>query len=196
MDAHIYAGYFINYAATIHVSSSSALQYRIVQATPLMPTALALIGSIFLVESPRYLATRGKTTQAREALAKIRNRDQNDMLIAYELSHIEHQVEENARHMEVGTDLFSIMKATFKHSSLRGRLLLAWTMQAVAQWSGGQGISFYIPEVFSYAGVASSSASLISSGAYGIVKLVVTMVNQHTTYPLCTRTLLTLHSPN
>lgn len=35
---------------------------------------------------------------------------------------------------------------------------------------------YYIPEIFQYAGVEGDSSSLISSGAYGIVKLVFTMV--------------------
>ena len=49
-------------------------------------------------------------------------------------------------------------------------------MQTVAQWSGGNGITYYIPEIFRYAGVVGSNTSLISSGAYGIVKLVFTML--------------------
>lgn len=48
-------------------------------------------------------------------------------------------------------------------------------MQTVAQWTGGNGITYYVPNIFKYAGVSGSSQSLISSGAYGIVKLVFTM---------------------
>lgn len=48
-------------------------------------------------------------------------------------------------------------------------------MQTVAQWSGGNGITYYIPQIFEYAGVTGGNTSLITSGAYGIVKLVFTM---------------------
>lgn len=49
-------------------------------------------------------------------------------------------------------------------------------MQTVAQWSGGNGITYYIPQIFIYAGVTGTNTSLITSGAYGLVKLVFTMV--------------------
>ena len=44
------------------------------------------------------------------------------------------------------------------------------------QWTGGNGITYYITQIFTYAGITSSNSSLISSGAYGIVKLVFTMI--------------------
>lgn len=48
-------------------------------------------------------------------------------------------------------------------------------MQLIAQWTGGNGITYYVPEIFTLAGVTGSNTSLITSGAYGIVKLVFTM---------------------
>jgi len=48
-------------------------------------------------------------------------------------------------------------------------------MQTIAQWSGGNGITYYIPQIFAYAGVTGPSTSLITSGAYGVVKIIFTM---------------------
>lgn len=44
------------------------------------------------------------------------------------------------------------------------------------QWTGGNGITYYISDIFQYAGVTGSSTSLITSGAYGLVKLLFTMI--------------------
>ena len=169
-------GYFVNYGTDIHISDSSRLQYRLVQAVPIIPTGIAWLASFALSESPRWLAAKGKLTAAQESLARLRGCDVADPAVIEDLQHIQKQIHTRAADLERGGSLKSIIRDTFTVPSYRSRILLAWTMQAVAQWSGGQGISFYMPQIFTYAGVSSSSQSLISSGAYGVVKLVVTVV--------------------
>jgi hypothetical protein len=66
-------------------------------------------------------------------------------------------------------------KETQLNANYRQRFWLLMVMQTVAQWSGGNGITFYISTIFQYAGVTGDSTSLVSSGAYGVVKLVFTM---------------------
>lgn len=74
------------------------------------------------------------------------------------------------------TSNWAIAKEIWTEPSYRKRFLLATAMQTVAQWSGGNGITYYIPQIFVYAGVTGHNTSLITSGAYGITKLVFTMV--------------------
>jgi hypothetical protein len=49
-------------------------------------------------------------------------------------------------------------------------------MHIVAQWTGGNGVTYYIGDIFQYAGIRGSQTSLITSGAYGIVKLIITII--------------------
>jgi hypothetical protein len=44
------------------------------------------------------------------------------------------------------------------------------------QFTGGNGITYYISDIFQYAGITGSQTSLITSGAYGLVKLFITMI--------------------
>jgi hypothetical protein len=166
----------VSYGAQLHLSDSGRLQYRLVQALPLIPTGLAWLASFLIPESPRWLAAKGKLKQAQSVLAQIRGRVIDDPVIDAELQQIQTQITTNAANLEQDGSLLSIIKDTFTIPSYRSRILLAWTMQAVAQWTGGQGISYYMPQIFTYAGISSSSQSLVSSGAYGIVKLVVTVL--------------------
>lgn len=174
--AYLHEGFFVNYGTELHISDSSRLQYRLVQALPLLPTGLGWLASFFLTESPRWLAAKGKLSTAQEVLARLRGLPVDDSAILDELEQIQEQVHTKAADLKQNGSLASIIKDTFTVPSYRSRILLAWTMQAVAQWSGGQGISYYMPQIFTYAGISSSSQSLVSSGAYGVVKLAVTVL--------------------
>ncbi|GAB7351715.1 hypothetical protein MBLNU459_g2303t1 [Dothideomycetes sp. NU459] len=166
-------GFFVNYAADIHIAPIRE-QYRIVQATPLMPMAFAFSASFFMPESPRWLASRGRRQESIKVLSRLRGLGVEDatLLAEYELIDIElkHTVELKS------ASIWQIVREVFTIPSLRSRFLLSLTMQAVAQWTGGQGISYYISDIFQYAGIVGTANSLISSGAYGLVKLAFTMV--------------------
>ncbi|KAK9771420.1 putative General substrate transporter [Seiridium cardinale] len=60
--------------------------------------------------------------------------------------------------------------------SFRNMFLLGAIKRTVAKWSGGNGITVSIVDIFQYAGIAGGNSSLITSGAYGAVKLVFTTV--------------------
>ncbi|KAJ5126751.1 hypothetical protein N7448_007530 [Penicillium atrosanguineum] len=164
-------GFFINYGAKIHMAATRT-QYRLVQAIPLIPAGITLILSWWCPETPRYLASKQRHKEAKEVLARLRGKPIDDESVVAEFEEIDHQAKERA-------DLKSISHwAAFKESqtnpNYRQRFWLLMTMQTIAQWTGGNGITYYISTIFTYAGVADST-SLISSGAYGIVKLVFTM---------------------
>ena len=66
------AGFFINYGV-IQTLAPSVMQWRIPFAVQLIPGGLFLIGTLFLVESPRWLLSKGRVQEAREKLAYIRH---------------------------------------------------------------------------------------------------------------------------
>lgn len=166
------SGFFINYAAQLHMASTRA-QYRLVQAIPLIPTGAAFIVSFFLYDSPRWLASKSRHDEALKALARLRGVDPTSPSVIEEFDLIE--VQRRARHSDIELASFrQVVKEILTVPNYRSRYFLAITMQTVAQWTGGNGITYYIPQIFGYAGVSDSS-SLLSSGLYGIVKLVFTM---------------------
>ncbi|EMC96291.1 hypothetical protein BAUCODRAFT_469937 [Baudoinia panamericana UAMH 10762] len=167
-------GFFVNYAANAHMKVTR-LQYRIVQAVPLIPTGLALICSFWMTDTPRWLASKDRHDEAVAALARLRGSSTADPAVAEELQVIEAQRRARVADLSA-TSLREVIREILTIPNYRSRFFLVMTMQTVAQWSGGNGITYYIPQIFNYAGITGSNASLISSGCYGIVKLVFTMV--------------------
>lgn len=88
---------------------------------------------------------------------------------------MEYEIDEKNNAL-AGDSLWTIAKEIWINVSYRKRFLLGITMQTIAQWTGGNGITYYIPQIFTYAGISGQNASLITSGAYGVTKLVFTMV--------------------
>ncbi|KAL4893699.1 general substrate transporter [Aspergillus ambiguus] len=166
-------GFFINYAASVHMASTRT-QYRLVQAIPLIPVGLAFCGSYVAPETPRYLVSQQRHAEGRETLARLRGRAASDAAVAAEFATIDAQVRARA------TDLASVshwtaFKETQTNANYRQRFWLLMAMQTVAQWTGGNGITYYVASIFEYAGLSGTRESLVSSGAYGVVKLVFTM---------------------
>lgn len=110
-------------------------------------------------------------------LAKLRaSLRADDHEVRVEYLEMQERIAAKERLLSETSNYWEIMQEVWRVPSYRQRFLLATAMQTVAQWSGGNGITYYIPQIFEYAGVVEGDTSLITSGAYGIVKLVFTMV--------------------
>ncbi|KAM0278719.1 hypothetical protein ACHAQH_005013 [Verticillium albo-atrum] len=150
-------GFFINYAANATMASTP-MQYRLVIALPLIPVGLALLASFFLSDTPRWLASQDHSEEALATLAKLRQAGHSDeAALADEYEEIHALL--SKRQALADTSTWTIIREIATMGSYRKRILLGAAMQTVAQWSGGNGIT-----------------SLITSGAYGIVKLVFAMI--------------------
>ncbi|OQD62657.1 hypothetical protein PENPOL_c011G00016 [Penicillium polonicum] len=166
-------GFFINYGARVHMATTRT-QYRLVQAVPLIPVGIAYGLSYLCPETPRYLVSKQLHQEGLETLARLRGKAIDDPEITQEFAIID------ARERERATDLASvshwtIFKETQTNPNYRQRFWLLIAMQTIAQWTGGNGITYYVTTIFQYAGIKGDGNSLISSGAYGIVKLIFTM---------------------
>jgi MFS family permease len=140
-------GFFINYAvnATMPVGST---QYRIVQIVPLIPTGFAFACSFFLTDTPRWLASQDRGEEALAALCRLRGHasGKNEHTVSEEYEDIQQQIRMRQQTLaDVST--WTIVKEIATSSTYRKRFLLGAMMQTVAQWSGGNGITYYIPEV-------------------------------------------------
>ncbi|GAB1199211.1 hypothetical protein APSETT444_008557 [Aspergillus pseudonomiae] len=135
---------------------------------------LAMVASYIVPETPRYLVSKQKHDEGRAVLARLRGKDINDPELEAEFALIDSQVRAKASDLATVTP-WTAFKETQTNPNYRQRFWLLIAMHTIAQWTGGNGITYYISTIFQYAGVTGNSTSLISSGAYGIVKLVFTM---------------------
>lgn len=172
--AYAVPGFFINYAAGVLMKPTRE-QYRLVIAIPLMPVGLAFIASMFISDTPRWLASKDRGEEAMAVLTRLRAVSPDDDELRVEYLEMQEQIQSKEMFLSQ-TSNWALVKEVWRVPSYRQRFLLATAMQTVAQWSGGNGITYYIPQIFEYAGVIEGDTSLITSGAYGIVKLVFTMV--------------------
>lgn len=150
-------------------------QYRLVLGVPQIPVGISLIASFFLSDTPRWLASKNRSKEALTVLAKLRNGTVEDPDVIKEFNGIQAEIEEKHQVL-ANTSTWTIIKEVATIPTYRKRFLLGLAMQTFAQWSGGNGITYYIPEIFRLAGIASSKGSLINAGGYGAVKLVFTMI--------------------
>ncbi|KAF3044863.1 hypothetical protein E8E11_006617 [Didymella keratinophila] len=152
-------GFFINYGVSNHMVQDRS-QWQIVQAIPLIPVGAAFIVSFLIPDSPRWLASKGRHQESIAALARLRGASCDDSTVLAEHERV--NLGANALVETSNTSMWEVAKECFSTPSLRSRYFLAIAMHTVAQWL--------------YAGIHGSETSLITSGAYGLVKLSVTMI--------------------
>lgn len=153
--------------------AATRTQYRLVQAIPLIPVGIVFILSFWCPETPRFLASKQRHDEAKQVLARLRGTTPDDPAVETEFTEIDTQAKAKANLASISN--WQALKESQLNPNYRQRFWLLMAMQTIAQWSGGNGITYYISTIFQYAGITGSNASLISSGAYGIVKLVFTM---------------------
>ncbi|KHN93976.1 Sugar/inositol transporter [Metarhizium album ARSEF 1941] len=166
-------GFFIGYAVRKTMESNRE-QYRVVLAVPQIPVGIALLCSLFLHDTPRWLLSKNRDDEALTVLARLRNKSTEDAEVQSEYGEMRQEVV-SKNLVLAGTSTWTIIKEVATMPTYRSRFLLGLAMQAFAQWSGGNGITYYIPEIFRLAGITSNRA-LINAGGYGATKLVFTMV--------------------
>lgn len=167
-------GFFISYGARRSLPRTRE-QYRVVLGVPLIPGGIALIFSFFIRDTPRWLASKGRNEEALWVLSRLRKAPVDDAAVREEYAQIVDQVRDSKQRLS-DTSTWTIVKEVATISSYRNRFLLGLAMQTIAQWTGGNGITYYIPMIFRIAGIRGENLSLVTSGAYGALKLVFTMI--------------------
>ncbi|KAK4974746.1 hypothetical protein LTR66_011058, partial [Elasticomyces elasticus] len=89
IQAAALAGFWAAYAAHSNISDSSNLQWETPVAVQLLPGVLLLLGSLFVLEPPAFLADKRDLDAAVAALAWLRRLPRNDPSVEDELEVLE-----------------------------------------------------------------------------------------------------------
>ncbi|CAK5268041.1 unnamed protein product [Mycena citricolor] len=166
-------GFWINYGVTQHIPPSRK-QWLISFGVQLVPGGMLFLGALIMVESPRWLAIQDRRSQALRNLCILRNLPADAPYIVEELA----QIEAGIAHERslAGAGFFGPMLSVSRSPALLYRLMLGSIMFVWQNGTGINAINYYSPTIFKSIGVTGSSTSLLTTGVYGIIKLVGALV--------------------
>ncbi|KAL3812644.1 hypothetical protein ACJIZ3_013912 [Penstemon smallii] len=156
----VLAANLVNYG----VSSIHPHGWRIALGLAGVPALFLFIGSFVIPETPSSLIERGKESEGKKSLQKIRGVD-----------NVESEFEEIKLACEIANQVKFPLKKLFKRSSMPP-LIIGVVIQVFQQFTGINAIMFYAPVLFQTVGFK-NDASLLSAVITGIVNVVSTFVS-------------------
>ncbi|KAH6895976.1 general substrate transporter [Thelonectria olida] len=165
-------GFWINYGLT-ETMAPSHKQWIIPFAVQLIPAGLLLIGAFFIPESPRWLFSKGRNEDATKILCWMRNLDRDHVYIVEEISYIQEDIDRFNN--EVGAGFWKPFQA-LKEKKVQWRFLLGALLFVFQNGSGINAINYYSPTVFKSLGITGTSTGFLTTGIFGVVKTVLTIV--------------------
>jgi sugar porter (SP) family MFS transporter len=161
-------GFWINLGVERNMAPNSS-QWITPFALQLIPAGLLIIGLLFIPESPRWMAKAHGRSRATETLAHLRDLPVEHPAIIDEVDDILQQLQIEC------SDSLGNTRAAWKEimqPGLRNRVLLGVLIMIFFQMAGSNAINYYSPRIFHSIGLRGTSTPLVSTGVYGIVRLV------------------------
>lgn len=168
-------GFWVNYGVEQHIANDNNSQWYIPVAIQFVPAGLLMMTMPFSIESPRWLISNNRHEEALKALSWVRNLPADHSWVLGEIEDVQTQV-------TYETELAGGKRSVFygfthlKDRSIRTRILISMALMMLQNLTGINGINYYSPTIFSQIGYTGSSATLLASGVYGVVKFVVTLI--------------------
>ncbi|EJD00168.1 sugar transporter [Fomitiporia mediterranea MF3/22] len=162
--------YFVNFGVS-RQNITGPRVWQIPFGVQVIPAGMMAIGLLFTKESPRWLASRGRTTEALETLAYLRKESVNSQSVRDEMAEIEAAIEEE-RKAQDGLSL----KEIYLGKGHLSRFVIAFFLLFFQQWTGQNSVNYFAPQMFEAIGYHGATQSLLASGVYGIVKVVSTTI--------------------
>ncbi|EPE24951.1 MFS general substrate transporter [Glarea lozoyensis ATCC 20868] len=166
-------GFWINYGVSTTMPENHS-QWIIPFAVQLIPAGLMFIGLFFIKESPRWLMTRGKRDLALKNLCWIRKLDTDDMYMLEEVAAIDAGLE--YQQSTVGLGFWQPFKSLWNDRKVMYRFFLGCSLFFWQNASGINAINYYSPTVFRSIGLTGTNTSLLTTGIFGVIKAVVTLI--------------------
>ncbi|KAG4423887.1 hypothetical protein IFR04_003032 [Cadophora malorum] len=166
-------GFWINYGVSVTMPANHE-QWIIPFAVQLIPAGLMFIGLFFIKESPRWLMTRNQRTKALKNLCWLRKLPSDDMYMLEEVSAIDAALE--YQQSTVGLGFWQPFKALVNDRKVSYRFFLGCSLFFWQNTSGINAINYYSPTVFKSIGVTGTNTSLLTTGIFGVIKAVVTLI--------------------
>ena len=150
----ITSGQFFSYLVNYWLSFLGEDCWRYMLGVAGLPAVIQALGLLFLPESPRWLALRQMTDEARSAIAKITGSDHDQ--VADHMRDVTADVKSSARSSS------SPEAKAFAAKLFRYQLYIGVTLQMLQQLSGINTIMYFTPMILSTAGYVGREALLVA----------------------------------
>lgn len=128
-------GFWVNYGVNKNIPATDSKQWHIPVAIQFVPAGLLILTMIPMIESPRWLMSKGKTEAAAKSLSWVRNLPQDHPWVVQELAIVENAIEREVagtgmsrNYRQIGKELFS--------KGIRGRIIISFTMMVCQNFTG------------------------------------------------------------
>ena len=153
---------------------ASRSQWLIPFAVQLIPAGLMFIGLFFIRESPRWLFEKGQRERAMRNLCWIRQLEADDIYMLEEVTAIEGGLEH--QRVAVGLGFWQPFKTLSRNKKVQYRFFLGMSLFFWQNGSGINAINYYSPTVFKSIGVVGTNTGLFTTGIFGVIKTVFTLI--------------------
>ena len=143
--------------------ANAGMGWRPMFAVAFIPGAVLALGMLFLSESPRWLASKGRWDEASAAL--------------------EHTVQGQEKQQEIDEIRKTIeeeKKVSFREllrPGLRVALLVGVGLAIFQQLVGINTVIYYAPTIFGYAGFSSASSAILATSIVGVMNVLATILS-------------------
>ncbi|GJN93286.1 hypothetical protein Rhopal_006333-T1 [Rhodotorula paludigena] len=167
-------GFFLPYGVDTTIEPSRK-QWLIPFAVQIIPSGLFAIGIPFFVrESPRWLISRSRRDEAIKNLSFLRKLPADDPYMIQEINDIDLQVENDRT--AVGSGFWAPFRQVFGKSFLFRRLLIVTSLFMWQNATGINAVNYYAPTIFRSIGITGGNTSLLTTGLFGVVKTVASLI--------------------
>ncbi|MEQ5042886.1 sugar porter family MFS transporter [Providencia manganoxydans] len=128
-----------------------------------IPAVLLFIGVTFLPESPRWLASKNRSDDAKTILLKLRNSETEAI----------QELDDIFNSLKIKQSGFGLFK---NNSNFRRSVFLGISLQFMQQLTGINVIMYYAPKIFSLAGFETTTQQMYGTVLVGLVNVIATFL--------------------
>ncbi|KAG4272697.1 hypothetical protein FPRO04_10439 [Fusarium proliferatum] len=143
LQAALVCGFWVNYGVNKNISPEGNMQWHVPVAVQFVPAGLLVIFMIPMIESPRWLVSKGKLQDARKNLSWVRNLPQDHAYIDREMSMIEVAIENEMSSTGQRGNWRQIFSELFQ-PGVRGRIVLSCGLVSFQNFTGSGIAMFYL----------------------------------------------------
>lgn len=166
-------GFWINYGVS-ETMAPSHRQWIIPFAIQLIPAGLLFAGATVIKEPPRWLFMRSRREEGIKNLCWLRQLPADHIYMQEEIMAMDNAIE--YQRSKVGLGFWQPFKAVINNRRVTYRFLLGGSLFLWQNATGINAINYYSPTVFKSIGITGTNTSLLTTGIFGVIKTIVTII--------------------